>query len=1049
MLFDLLMIQSDKGGSLVDLDLPIVGIGASAGGIEALAALFKAMPSGHGMAFVVVTHLPRNRESLLPEILGRATPMPVVEARDGQEVEAEHVYVMPPGAVLTISGGHLKLQPGSADARMRTPIDLFFAALAEDRSEHAIGIVLSGSGGDGTLGLKAIKERGGLTVAQGANDSHPRFAEMPQSAVAAGFVDLLLPVEEIPERLVEYVQKWDHFVPERPADALSQIYGLLRARTGHDFSEYRDRTFQRRIQRRMQVTQIEKLEDYVARLEQEPDEVGALFRDLLIGVTGFFRDPAVFAALQATVMPQIFAGRGEADEVRIWVPGCATGEEAYSLAILCAEWLARLPARPRILIFGTDIDAAALAVARAGRYPAPLLKDLSPERIARFFTAEAGTYRVTKELREMCIFSTHSVVRDPPFSRLDLVSCRNLLIYFKAQLQDQVIPLFHYALRPGGFLFLGLSENVSRFAELFQPVDRKNRIFQGCGLVARVNVPLGPFLPCARDNGVFANSKESAPRYRTVALRQFSAAILENFAPVYVITDDKGEALYFSAGIGKYLQTAAGPPSRDILAMARPGLRTDLRTALRRARETGQRVTCERIPAEINGGVQLIGLVVQPLTDANETAYGIVFIDQGPIRPSGAGDEHAPSESDAKLQLIERELQETCEQLQSTIEELETANEEFRSSNEELVSVNEELQSTNEELETSKEELQSVNEELQTVNAELHSKVEELDRANADLHNFIQSTQIPTVFLDRNLVIRNFTPTITSIFALIPSDRGRPLADIASRIDYPEIEDDMRRVLGGGEAVERAVEVAGGDAHYLARILPYRNTDDVVDGVILTFVDVTSLVAAEEQRKTLVGELSHRVKNALAIVCSIAERTLPASEAKETLLGRFQALAQTHDLLMRTRWSDLPLRDLIMAELAPYAGAERGNVRIDGPPVMLKPRAALTLGLTIHELATNAAKYGALSVEAGRIDITWAISGSNPARLQLVWVEKDGPEVTHLSRRGFGTELIERSIPFELKGETKLEIVDKAVRCTIVISGNPEHFTFGSATAGK
>ncbi len=1020
---------------------PIAGIGASAGGIEALEAFFRAVPRNHGIAFVVVTHLPLNRESLLPEILGRATWMPVVEARNDQVVAAEHVYVLPPGATLTITGGRFNLRAGDTGARIRTPIDLFFTALAEDRGEHAIGIILSGGGSDGTFGLKAIKEHGGLTIAQGNNESRPRFAEMPQSAVAAGFVDLVLPVEEIPGRLVEYVRRWNRFVPERPADALPRIHRLLRAHTGHDFSQYRERTFLRRVQRRMQVAQIENPEEYAAYLEQHPEEVGALFRDLLIGVTGFFRDPAAFHALATGVIPKLFANKGRADEVRIWVPGCATGEEAYSIAILCAEWLDKMSAPPKVIIFGTDIDETALAAARAGRYPAPALKEVSPERAERFFTAEGGIYRVAKELREMCIFSVHNIIRDPPFSRLDLISCRNLLIYFKPQLQGEVIPLFHYALRPGGFLFLGLSENVSRFAELFQPIDKKNRIFQRRGFVTRTTLPLGPFLPQAHDNRTARRHAEGTLRHRAEVLRKFASVILESFAPVYVIVDEEGEALFFSSGTGKYLQTAAGPPTRDVMAMARPELRADLRAALRRAKETGKRVMRERIPVEINGSVQMVTLAVQPITDADETVYGIVFLDQGPVRAHEEGDKEYAA-GDTTLQQLENELQETRERLQSTIEELETANEEFRSSNEELVSVNEELQSTNEELETSKEELQSVNEELQTVNAELSNKVEELDRVNNDLHNFIESTQIATVFLDRNLVIRNFTPAVTRIFSLIESDRGRPLTDIVSRIDYPDLENDMRTVCGTGRIVERSVDAADGGAHYLARILPYRNNDNVIDGVILTFVDVTSLVAAEERQKALAHELSHRVKNTLALVCSIVARTVPAGEAKQVLLGRLHALAQTHDLLMRTRWTDVPLSELIAAEVAPYAGAERGAVWIDGPRVMLKPRAALTLTLAIHELTTNAVKYGALSVEGGRVDIIWTIVGGDPARLQLVWTERNGPEVTQLSRRGFGTELIERSIPFELKGQARLEIVDKAVRCTITIPSDPEYFTF-------
>ncbi|MGH7111180.1 MAG: chemotaxis protein CheB, partial [Stellaceae bacterium] len=672
-------------------DFPIVGIGASAGGVEALEAFFRAVPRGHGMGFVVVTHLSPNRESLLPEILGRATWMPVAEAQDGQEVAAEHVHVLPSGATLGIAGGRLSLHPSGGE-HLRAPIDLFFTALAEDQGEQAIGIVLSGGGSDGTLGLKAIKGHGGLTIAQGSNDSRPRFAEMPQSAVAAGFVDLVLPVEAIPGRLVEYVRRQNSDVPEPPTDALSKIYRLLRARTGHDFGQYRDRTFQRRVQRRMQVAQIDRIEDYAERLEKEPSEAGALFCDLLIGVTGFFRDPDAFQSLKTAVIPKIFEGKSAADEVRIWVPGVATGEEAYSLAILCAEEAAKLPASPKICIFATDIDETGLAVARAGRYPAALLKDVAPECIRRFFVAEAGTCRIVQGLREMCIFSTHSVTRDPPFSRLDLVSCRNLLIYFQTQLQDQVIPLFHYALRPGGYLYLGLSENMSRFPELFQPIDKRHRIFQRRGLLARAAVPLGPFLPQDRSSSLVPGGRIAAPRHRVETLRRFASAMIETFAPVYVIVNEAGEALYFSAGTGKYLQAAPGPPTGDVVAMARPGLRADLRVTLRRARETGRRALCERVPVQVNGGVQMVGLAVQPLTEAGETVYGVVFIDQGPMPPPDDRKEHGPSE--ATLQQLEQELEETREHLHLTIQELETANEEFRSSNEELISVNEEMQST-------------------------------------------------------------------------------------------------------------------------------------------------------------------------------------------------------------------------------------------------------------------------------------------------------------------------------------------------------------------
>jgi two-component system CheB/CheR fusion protein len=639
-------------------NLPIVGIGASAGGVEALETFFKAVPADNGMAFVVVTHLPPNHHSLLAEILGRATWMPVVNASEDETVEAQHVYVLPPAAILTIREGRLRLRRTGAADRERLPIDVFFNSLAEDQAEHAIGIVLSGGGSDGTLGLKAIKEHGGLTIAQGANVTRPRFNEMPSSAVAAGFVDLLLPVEDIPQRILTYVRNWIAFDPVRPVNALSKVHALLRTRTGHDFGDYKERTFQRRVQRRMQVVQTTKLEDYVEQLEKRADEVTALFRDLLIGVTEFFRNAPAFRALETVVMPKLFEGRGADDELRVWVPGCATGEEVYSIAILLREHIDTLEAPPKVQIFATDIDEAAMGLARAARYPAALVKEVSPERLKRFFVHEGATYRLVKDLRDMCIFSTHSVIRDPPFSRLDLISCRNLLIYLKPELQAQVIPLFHYALEPGGYLFLGHSENISRSTELFLPLDKKNRIFRRRDLVARLPLPLRQFLPQRQRKGDASNG--GGQLQRSDLLRTAADTIAKHFAPTYVIVDEANEVQYFSAGTGKYLQAPPGPPSRNILAMARPGLRSDLRAALHRAKESGRQVARNCVAVQINGDVQTVSLIIEPITEGNEIAYAVVFVDRDLIRSRDeSGDAERPAGEDATVREIEQELQET------------------------------------------------------------------------------------------------------------------------------------------------------------------------------------------------------------------------------------------------------------------------------------------------------------------------------------------------------------------------------------------------------
>jgi len=991
-----------------------------------------------------------NHESMLAEILGRATRMPVFNARDGEVLQPQQVHVLPSGATLTIREGRLRLHRTGAADHERAPIDIFFQSLAEDQRERALGIVLSGGGSDGTLGLKAIKEYGGLTVAQGSNLTRPRFAEMPSNAVAAGFVDLVLPVEEIPERILAYVRNWGAFDPERPVDALPPIHALLRERTGHDFSEYKDPTSQRRVQRRMQVIQTTKLEDYVERLRTDPEEVSALFRDLLIGVTSFFRDPVAFRVLETIVVPMLFKDKGADDELRVWVTGCSTGDEAYSIAILLREHMDRLRVAPKMKIFATDIDEAAMKTARAARFPAASVKEVAPERLERFFLHEAGSYRLAKEVRDMCIFSTHNVIRDPPFSRLDLISCRNLLIYLNPGLQRQIIPLFHYALRPGGCLFLGLSENVAKHNDLFRSLDRKNRLFQRRDLVSRPKVPLRQFLPHSRQDTPTSEASQNALLDSSGLMLKVVSTIVEQFTPAYVIVNGSGEALYFSAGTGKYLQAAAGPPTRDIVAMARPGLRADLRAALHGARHSGQQVVRDRVAEQTNGGGEMISLAVEPINEGSEIAYGVVFVDRGPVRAQDESGNATHSAAEAStVEQIEAELQETKERLQSTIEELQTANEEFRASNEELLSVNEELQSTNEELETSREELQSANEELQTVNNEFSGKIEELDRANTDLTNLFESTLIATIFLDRNLVIRSFTPTVTRLFNLIPGDRGRPLSDIVGRIVYPGLQKDLRGVFEGGELIERSVSLADGKAHYLARIHPYRARNNLIDGVVVTFVDITGIVAAEEQQKVLAAELSHRVKNTLAVVSSIAERTLPDGGTKTDLIGRFHALGHTHDLLSKAGWTEAALRDVLLTELAPDGAADSTNVSLGGPPVMLKPQAALFLALVVHELATNAAKYGALSTPEGSIEIAWTIAGDPPGRLDLTWAEQGGPKVDGLPKRGFGRELIERGIRFELQGEAKLDVVDGGLYCQINIPANPQHLALGMTPDGS
>ncbi|MBI5163231.1 MAG: PAS domain-containing protein [Magnetospirillum sp.] len=1019
---------------------PIVAIGASAGGVEALSALFRRLPPMPQAAFVVVTHLAPDRESLLPEILGRCTAMPVQTAADGQRIEGGRVYLNSPDATLTIRDRRVVLAPRDGE---RNPIDVLLASLAQDVGAEGIAAILSGTGSDGALGVKAVREEGGFTLAQGSDVTAPSHTDMPDAAIATGFVDCVLSVEALADRIAVHVRNMaevgaafgERIDEAARRGAAKDIYAALQVRTGHDFSHYKDKTFFRRIERRMQVRQCRDLAAYVQVVKTDPDEVTALFRDLLIGVTAFFRDRDAFEQLETLVIPHLFEHKGGGDTVRVWIPGCATGEECYSIAMLLAEAMDKIPVAPRVQIFATDVDERALAVARAGRYPRPLLEAVSPERLARFFIRVGETYTIVKPIRDLCVFSSHSIVRDPPFSRIDLVSCRNLLIYFNGDLQRRIIPQFHYALRPGGFLFLGVSENLSQHGELFAPVDKRLRVFRRCDPGPRPSAPSQPF--SATTVTPFRVRGSHSPLDGVHVLER---CMLDEFAPGHVLVDQDGQALHFSARAGRYCEVPAGAPSRDLLAVVRRGLRLPLRRALRQAQQSGARAVCRNVVYETEAGPQTVDVTVVPLGDSGaQPLWAVVFADV----ETGRNDERTGEDGRVSLDPdvgaaeLERELQQTRQRLQISIEEYEGSTEELKAANEELLSVNEELQSSNEELETSKEELQSVNEELNTVNNELAAKVDELDRANSDLRNVFDSTRIATVFLDRQFLIRNFTPAMTEVFKLIPSDRGRPLSDIVSLIDCDGFEDDVRQVLADAATVERNVGRRDGSARYLMRVVPYLSTGGRAEGVIVTFVDVTDLVRAEEHQRLLVAELNHRVKNMLAVVASMATqmarrcRTVP--EFAAGFVGRIQGLAKTHDILTLRSWVDVDLGELLAAELTALVG-DPARIHLDGPAVPLQPRAATSLGIVIHELATNAVKYGALSNVSGTLSVEWVLSRRVPDRgLVVTWRETGGPPVAVPEHTGLGTELVQRCLEFELGGTGTIDYPPDGVVATLTV----------------
>ncbi|BBK36685.1 chemotaxis protein CheR [Allostella sp. ATCC 35155] len=997
--------------------------------------LFKGMPDDPGAAFVIVTHLSPEHESRLHEVVGRYTGMPAIVAEEGARVAPNCVYVMPPGAILTIAEGCLRLRRANATNRERKPIDIFLSALAEDQGEYAVAVILSGGDGDGTLGVKAVKERGGFTLAQTGDGTGPRNRDMPESAISSGMIDVAAPVEQMGGKIAAFARSFGTLAGlaeddgEREEAELRQarrdIYGILRTQSGHDFAGYKTKTFLRRVRRRMQILQMESISGYVDLLKRDAAEAKNLFRDLLINVTNFFRDPDAFAVLETLVVPRLFENRAPHDTVRVWVPGCATGEEVYSIAILMREQLDKLATPPRVQIFATDIDEPALAVARAGRYPEQLLEGVSPARRERFFANDGVSYVIAAEARELCIFSPHNVIRDPPFSRMDLVSCRNLLIYFGQDIQNRVLPTFHYALKPSGYLFLGISESIGQHSALFATIDKKNRIFQAREH-ARGMVRLPPFVGDPRTEG--RSGPEPTPdRLASYPLRQaVEAQVLERFSPPHVVVNAEGDIVYYSARTGRYLEAPQGAPSRQILTLARKGLRLDLRAALREAVSTQSTIVRDKVVLdEESDRIQPVRLTIEPVPDrgTGESLYLILFEPLGPAQDRADGGQEPTADGTAEL---ERELRDTRERLQATIEEYETALEELKSANEELVSVNEEGQSTNEELEASKEEMQSLNEELNTINTELTGKVDELDRANADLKNLFESTQIATVFLDRNLVIRNFTPAASAFFNLRSADIGRPLTDLSSKLDYPELKEHIAAVFATGEMVEHQLRRNGDGKHYLVRLIPYRVAAGRTDGVVVTLVDVTTLAEAEEHQQVLISELNHRVKNMLAVVISVANHTLRKAptpkDFTESLTGRLHAMARAYRLLSRTNWKEASVAELVQQETD---GFDAKRFHASGPDVRLPPQQGLSIAMVLHELATNASKYGALSQQMGSVNIRWDVA---EGRFQLDWEEENGPPVTPPERDGFGLALVKGEIGYRLGGEVTPHFDPKGLR---------------------
>jgi two-component system CheB/CheR fusion protein len=1127
---------------------PVIGLGASAGGLEAFQHFLTATPADSGHAYVLVQHLDPNHESMLAELLSRRTSMPVRQVADGMAIEPNHVYLIPPNASLVIEKATLRLSDFSEPRGFRRPIDVFFRSLAVDQGANAACIVLSGTGGDGAEGLRAVKEAGGLTLVQEPETA--KYDGMPRSAVATGLVDKVLGVAEMPGTINDYFNRTLAGAPTLPEDSdfLLKVCEDVRHRLGHDFSQYKRSTMLRRIHRRMQVVGAATAEAYLDSLRTDAAEADLLFRDLLINVTSFFRDADAFDLLRREVIPNILKGKGAGDIVRIWTPGCSSGEEAYSIAILISEALARADVRPRVQIFATDIDEPVLHKARNARYPHTAVKDVPLELLDRYFYAQEDDYVVVQQIRDMVRVSNHNLIKDPPFSRVDMIVCRNLLIYLNPVLQQRLVPVFHYALRSGGWLFLGSAENIASRGDLFDTLDGAMRIFRRkMGHRQSVAMPLSayPLVHAALGGGVNNERSGTVERPDPVARR-----VMELYAPPHVVVNASYDIIRSSRRTSRYLELAEGAPTTKLTDLTKRGLRTVVRTLLESVQRTGKAAVKHDVVVRGDDDPFTVDVIADPI--ANEEIL-VVFQEAGERGDEAELKIDTAAEEDSVKQL-EDELDETRSKLRTTVEELETSNEELKSTNEEMMSMNEELQSTNE--------------ELATVNEELKNKVDQLGRANSDLQNFIESTQVPTIFLDKKLKIRSFTPATKALFRFQEQDKGRPLSDLVTRADREVLEALGSKVLETGEPQEQELSVDNGRESYVLRVFPYRGVDETIDGVILVFSDVTNIrqtqadlarnegialqrsheieklyktapvgmalidrnrrclkinqrfadmngrpmedhvgrtlkevaprlmdqmdrpiqevfetgedvanleatlgatpetlrdllidvypyeeggrVTAvgvlvkdvteirrlEKELRRLMDELQHRVKNTLATVTSIINRTAGSKTDRyvlaETLKRRIGALAATHDLLTTRDWQGAALRQIIETELKPFGHTQR--IVLNGPAVDLPPKHALALTLTLHELATNAAKYGALSDKGGTLAVTWAVNMDGAGRrLTLEWTETCTEPCAPPVGEGFGMQLIKNAVPHDLLGQCEHRVLPEGVRCKMTV----------------
>ncbi|MBV9430545.1 MAG: PAS domain-containing protein [Hyphomicrobiales bacterium] len=1124
----------------------VVGIGASAGGVTALQNFFEAVPADTGAAFVVVVHLDPESHSDLASILAARTKMRVTPVGETTTLQANSVYVIPPNRGLRISDHEISTTKFDEPRGQRAPIDFFFRSLAGKHGD-GFAVILTGAGSDGAVGVGAVKEAGGIILVQ--DPSEAEYPSMPRSAIATGMADFVLPLHELAARLAELVRNKESVSIGDSQDVddelLRRILAHLRVRTGHDFSQYKRSTIVRRIARRMQVTRADDLREYYNFVRENAEEAQSLLGDLLISVTTFFRDPEIFEAVKSRVIPHLFDNKDPSASVRVWVPGCATGEEAYTIAMLLLEESSRREIRPSLQIFGSDLDIRALAIAREGRYPTAIEADVNEDRLRRFFSREGDHYRIRRELRDIVLFANHSLLKDPPFSRIDFVSCRNLLIYLDRELQLQACSTFHYALNPDGFLLLGSSETAETPPGLFQTVDRKSRIYRSTAhpgdkprLLPRLLGGLGMHEPGPHA----ARSLSPTELLNEAASHRWA---IEKVAPPSVLVDEAHRVVHLSENAGRYFQPSGGPLSGNLVDLVRPELRFELGSALNRAFEQRQPTLSLPILVRFNGSPNRVHIQVKPVeeaSDARPRTAVVLFIEGEAVEQVLAATTGQQNATDETVRRLTEELQLTQSRMRTTREESETANEELRAANEELQSINEEYRSTSEELETSKEELQSINEELQTVNSELKLKLDVVSRAHSDLQNLMAATEIGTLFLDPDLRIKRFTEQVTDLFRITKSDEGRVVTDFVHLLEYDDLVKDAQAVLAHLSPIRREVRSRAG-RWYDVRLRPYRTVDDKIDGVVITFLDVSDRLQVEgalrqseqelrrvkrlvdlshdpifiwdydggvvewnrgseelygysreealgkkkeqllrtmvpgssfgavkeillrdgiwngvlthrtknghelivesrivldtlgekrlaiesthditerrqweSRQQLLLSELTHRVKNTLAVVQAIAHQSLRNSRSGEDFVARFEgrlsALAVAHGLLVESDWKGADLGTLARNQLEPYVTENKNRLRIKGEPLSLPADLATPFGLVLHELATNAAKHGSLSKPDGTVDVSWSVTSRNGKRaLTVSWKETARSPTKPQGNKGLGSALIEGGIP--------------------------------------